>query len=51
MRDKINYNNKYTSLYNKYTRDETNFFNTLNNKKKNEIFKLENEIDEFKSFK
>lgn len=50
MRDKRNYN-KFITLYNKYTRDEIGYFNNLNNQKKNEIFQLENQIDEFKSFK
>jgi len=50
MRDKRNYN-KFITLYNKYTRDEIGYFNNLNNQKKNEIFQLENEIDEFKTFK
>jgi ATP-dependent Lon protease len=50
MRDKRNYN-KFITLYNKYSRDEIGYFNNLNNQKKNEIYDLENEIDQFKSFK
>ena len=50
MRDK-SYNNKYITLYNKYTRDEIGYFNNLNTQKKNEIFNIENEIDKYKSFK
>jgi ATP-dependent Lon protease len=50
MRDKRNYN-KFITLYNKYSRDEIGYFNNLNNQKKNEIYELENEIDQFKSFK
>ena len=46
MRDKRNYN-KFITLYNKYTRDEIGYFNNLNNQMKNEIFQLENQIDEF----
>lgn len=51
MRDKRSYNNKYITLYNKYTRDEIGYFNNLNTQKKNEIFNIENEIDKYKSFK
>ena len=47
MREKRN----FITLYNKYTRDEISYFNNLNNQKKNEIFQLENEIDQFKIFK
>jgi ATP-dependent Lon protease len=50
MRDKRNYN-KFITLYNKYSRDEIGYFNNLNNQKKNEIYDLENKIDQFKSFK
>ena len=45
------FNPKYSSLYNKYSREEVNFFNGLNNQKKDEIFEVEKEIDEYKSFK
>jgi len=42
---------KYNSLYEKYSRDEFTFFNKLDNEKKEEIYKIEKEIDEYKSFK
>jgi len=43
--------NKYINLFNKYTREEMGFFNNLDNKQKEKINKLENEIDEYKSVK
>jgi len=43
--------NKYINLFNKYTREEMGFFNNLDHKQKAEIYKLENEIDEYKSIK
>ena len=43
--------NKYKNIYNKYSRDEINFFDNLNYQNKEEIFKIENEIDEYKSIK
>jgi ATP-dependent Lon protease len=49
MRDKRFYNNKYIYLYNKYSRDEYVYFNKLDNKNKDEIYKIEKEIDEYKS--
>lgn len=45
------FNNKYNSLYNKYTREEIGYFNELNNQKKDEIYEMEREIDEYKSIK
>ena len=42
---------RYNSLYEKYSRDEFTFFNKLDNEKKEEIYKIEKEIDEYKSFK
>jgi ATP-dependent Lon protease len=44
------YNNKYKDLYVKYSRDELNFFNNLNQEKKEEVLSIEKQIDEFKSF-
>jgi ATP-dependent Lon protease len=51
MKDKRTFNNKYIGLYNKYTREEMSFFNSLNNQKKDEIYEVEKEIDEYKSIK
>lgn len=48
---KRTFNNKYNSLYNKYTREEIGYFNELNNQKKDEIYEMEKEIDEYKSIK
>jgi len=45
------FNSKYNNLYNKYTRDEIGYFNDLNNQKKDEIYEMEKEIDEYKSIK
>jgi len=45
------FNSKYNNLYNKYTREEIGYFNDLNNQKKDEIYEMEKEIDEYKSIK
>ena len=42
---------KYKELYEKYNREEKTFFNTLNYKKKDEIFELEKQITDYKQFK
>lgn len=51
MGKKRNIDNKYISLYNKYSRNELYFFDSLNNIKKDEIYEIEKEIDEYKSIK
>ena len=45
------YNDKYNKLLIKYNRDEINFFKSLNNQKKDEIYNIEMEIDTYKPFK
>jgi len=42
---------KYKSLYDKYTKEETKYFNTLDNKKKEEIYNVEKQIGNYKIFK
>jgi len=51
MKEKRIFNNKYNNLYHKYTREEVGYFNSLNNQKKDEIYEVEKEIDEYKSIK
>jgi len=46
-----NNNPKYEKLYYKYTRDESIYFNNLTSNKKDEIFNIENEIDNYKTYK
>lgn len=43
--------NKYNELFNKYSKEEINFFQTLTNKEKDDIYIIEKEIDEYKSIK
>jgi len=42
---------KYNDLLVKYSRDEVNYFKSLSNEKKDEIFNIEKEINDFKIFK
>jgi len=48
--NKRHFDEKYTFLYNKYNRDEMNYFKRLSNNKKEEIFEIEKSIDEYKFF-
>ncbi len=43
--------NKYRDLFLKYSKDEVNYFQKLENIKKDEILTIEKEIDEYKPFK
>ena len=49
-RNKTTYN-KYKDLFSKYSKDEVNYFQKLENVKKDEILTIEKEIDEYKPFK
>jgi len=51
MSIKRKYNIKYDKLFNKYTREENIYFNNLSNNKKDDIFNIETQIDEYKSYK
>jgi ATP-dependent Lon protease len=51
MSKKRGYNDKYNQLYNKYNREELNFFKSLSNQKKDEIYDIEMQIDSYKPFK
>jgi len=42
---------KYKDLYDKYTREEAGYFNSLNYKKKEEIYEIEKQISNYKHFK
>jgi len=43
--------NKYRDLFLKYSKDEINYFQKMENEKKDEILIIEKEIDEYKQFK
>jgi len=45
------FDNRYETLYNKYNREEINYFKTLPIEKKEEIYNIENQINEYKLFK
>lgn len=45
------FNEKFSKLYNKYNREEINHFKYLPLSKQNEIFNIEQQIDDYKSFK
>jgi ATP-dependent Lon protease len=51
MSKRRGYNDKYNQLYNKYNREELNFFKSLSNQKKDEIYNIEMQIDSYKPFK
>jgi len=45
------FNEKFSKLFNKYNREELNHFKQLPISKQNEIFNIEQQIDDYKSFK
>lgn len=48
---KKNFIEKYSVLYNKYNRDEFNYFQSLSSPKRDEIYDCERQIDEYKIIK
>jgi ATP-dependent Lon protease len=51
LQKKRYYNSKYSDLYQKYNREELNFFKSLNHDKQEDIYNIEKEIDNYKNFK
>ena len=49
-KNKRNFTN-YKELYDKYTKEEVSYFNTLQLKKKDEIYELEKQVSDYKQFK
>jgi len=45
------FNGKYKELFEKYSRDEINYFQSLSNNKKDNILEIENEISSYKNHK
>jgi ATP-dependent Lon protease len=48
---KRQFNAKYNDLYQKYNREELNFFHSLSNEKQEDIYNTEKELDNYKIFK